>query len=164
MLDFSQKEKCKISKNIIWRFYLKSYEPLWEFIDQKVSKHIVRKDGRGFEGTGFFSDTPSGWSMVLVFDDQSAYDTTKSWVEKNQDVLGYAERIEDLPGDPRENDEIEEAKPLEKTLVKYRPSTGAKQCRNCNYFIADLIGDGCEFVEEPIQSFHVCNMWYRRSP
>jgi hypothetical protein len=82
-----------MSENIVWRFYVQNYQPLWDFIDANVAEYIVRKDGRG--GTPIGSDSKI-WSVVLVFSTNAAYEKTKSWVEANQAELRYSENWDQI--------------------------------------------------------------------
>jgi hypothetical protein len=50
---------------------------------------------------------------------------------------------------------------VEKSEVKYEPSSNAKNCADCLYFIeeAEGLADACATVSGPVEADHVCMLW-----
>ncbi len=67
--------------NIIWRFAVRDWVPVWDFIEANLQESVVRQQARGIGADS--EGRPALWQVILVLDDDDAATTLKDWVRAN---------------------------------------------------------------------------------
>jgi hypothetical protein len=67
--------------NIIWRFAVGDWVPVWDFIEANLQESVVRQQVRGIGADS--EGQPALWQVILVLDDDDAATTLKDWVRAN---------------------------------------------------------------------------------
>ncbi len=67
--------------NIIWRFVVRDWVPIWDFIEANLQESVVRQQARGIGADS--EGQPALWQVILVLDDDDAATTLKDWVRAN---------------------------------------------------------------------------------
>ncbi len=68
-------------RNIIWRFVVRDWVPVWDFIEANLQESVVRQQARGIGANS--EGRPALWQVILVLDDDDAATTLKDWVRAN---------------------------------------------------------------------------------
>ncbi len=87
------------NRNIVMRFYVKHWEPVWEFVEKNIQACIVRQQARRIRPGGH--DEPYFWQVILVLDDKDAARRLVQWLESNARCLQYELRWDKLLAESR---------------------------------------------------------------
>jgi hypothetical protein len=72
--------------NHVIRFYARSPQPVWDFVDRHVPRaELVRAFGRGYRRLPGPSRQPDGWYLTVVVTTESAARSLREWISGRSD-------------------------------------------------------------------------------
>jgi hypothetical protein len=91
--------------NHVIRFYARSPQPVWDFIDRHVPRaELVRRFGRGYRRLPGPSRQPDGWYLTVVVTTESAARGLREWISGRSDhsfeVRSWPTTVEHKPESP----------------------------------------------------------------